>query len=498
MKNSISFASLALTAFCMAAAVPQGYYSGLEGKKKSDLKAAAKSASRQHTVISYGDNTWNAFETTDTRTVGGKLCWWDMYSDNNVAVSNGHPGMNIEHSVANSWWGGTKNDAYKDLFHLNPSDAEANNRKSNYPLGPVAEVTWTNGVTTVGNPAPGSCYGAPKVYEPADEYKGDFARAFFYMFTIYDDISWMSDNTDRNYMFDGTDYPSLRPWAYEMLLEWAAADPVDSKEMKRNEAIYAIQHNRNPYIDYPELARYVWGDLAESEFYAADQPELPDLPDDPDDPDDPDNPNDPVIEGQWLQVTSASQLDATGQYILVASKALFGMGCDLINNKAVSKTENVLSVTDGLITAIPTDIAILTLVESGSDWEMRISDSEGQELGFLYSIEPKNLVISDINASRVSITPQADATLIKFIDATTTSQDCLLQYNASSPRFCTYTSSQQAVIMYRRSSESGAATVGTGLETGNAMYDLTGRRVMTDTPAAGIYICNGRKVVVRH
>ena len=62
--------------------------------------------------------------------------------------------MNIEHSVANSCWGGSKNDAYKDLFHLNPSDATANNRKSNFPLGiVVATPTWTNGVTVVGHPA---------------------------------------------------------------------------------------------------------------------------------------------------------------------------------------------------------------------------------------------------------------------------------------------------------------------------------------------------------
>ncbi|HBC21704.1 MAG TPA: ribonuclease, partial [Porphyromonadaceae bacterium] len=57
--------------------------------------------------------------------------------------------------------------------------------------------------------------------EPADEYKGDFARTYFYMFTIYDDINWSVTQTDRNFMFDGSSYPSLRPWAYTMLLEWS-------------------------------------------------------------------------------------------------------------------------------------------------------------------------------------------------------------------------------------------------------------------------------------
>lgn len=241
------------------AAIPAGYYSTLEGKKKADLKAAAKSVVLHHTVISYGSPTWEAFEQTDVHTVGGQLVWWDMYSDNNVPVSSGHPDLNIEHSVPNSWWGKTQNDAYKDLFHLNPSDVTANTRKANYPLGVVSTVSWTNGVTTVGRPANGACGGAPNVFEPADKYKGDFARAYFYMFTVYDDINWSVSQSDRNFMFDGTSYPSLRPWAYELLLKWAAEDPVDEKERNRNEAIYAIQHNRNPFIDFPSLAEYIWG-----------------------------------------------------------------------------------------------------------------------------------------------------------------------------------------------------------------------------------------------
>ncbi|HBC21705.1 MAG TPA: hypothetical protein DC009_06445, partial [Porphyromonadaceae bacterium] len=169
---SLISAAFVLSATCltMSAAIPDGYYSALEGKKQSALKAAAKSAAASHTRVSYGDDTWDAFRQTDVRTVNGQKVWWDMYSDNNVSVSGGHGGMNIEHSVPNSWWGKAKNDAYCDLFHLNPSDKEANNRKANYPLGIVATVKWTNGVTTVGSPASGACGGASWVFEPADEY----------------------------------------------------------------------------------------------------------------------------------------------------------------------------------------------------------------------------------------------------------------------------------------------------------------------------------------
>ena len=135
---------LAFAALVAFAKAPENYYSSLEGLNKGDLKAAAKKVARKHTVISYGDQTWNAFRQTDVRMVNGRAIWWDMYSPNEVSADNGHGSLNIEHSVANSWWGGTKNDAYKDLFHLNPSNSEANNWKSNYPLGYVMTVQVTS------------------------------------------------------------------------------------------------------------------------------------------------------------------------------------------------------------------------------------------------------------------------------------------------------------------------------------------------------------------
>ncbi len=95
---------------------------------------------------------------------------------------------------------------------------------------------------------------AKLVFEPADEYKGDFARTYFYVVTAYQNLSWK-----YTYMVADGDYPSLQPWAIEMLLKWHRDDPVSEKELKRNEVVYSIQTNRNPFIDYPELAEYIWG-----------------------------------------------------------------------------------------------------------------------------------------------------------------------------------------------------------------------------------------------
>lgn len=253
----------------VTAAIAQAdYYKSIDGIEGGEpLKTALHKLIKNHQQISYGSgtsSTWGAFYTTDAVVENGKRRVLDMYSSEvryfgskGSAVS----GMNIEHSVAKSWWGGTKNNAYCDLHHLNPSDQNANSRKSNYPLGELTSVSWDNGVTFVGKAnIDGSSQNA---YEPCDEYKGDFARTFMYMFTCYQDLTW--EYTWMNY--EKSTYPTLKPWAVKLLLKWHKQDPVSEKEVNRNNAVYAIQGNRNPYIDYPQLADYVWGDSINYTFH---------------------------------------------------------------------------------------------------------------------------------------------------------------------------------------------------------------------------------------
>jgi endonuclease I len=269
MRNTrfnLLLSALLLCVFAISASYPKGYYDSLNGKNKASLKTAAKDVVYNHTIIDYGTATWNAFKTTDCRTIDGVDYWYDMYSSTLRKISDGNGGLNIEHSVANSWWDGTKNAAYKDLHHLNPADAIANNRKSNFPLGIVSTETYSNGVTIVGKPANSADFGgASYVYEPCDEYKGDFARVFFYMFTTYEDMTW---GTRFTWMYtEGEKYPMLKPWAYNLLLEWSRQDPVSEKEIARNDAVYSVQGNRNPFIDFPDLAEYIWGDSKDDLFY---------------------------------------------------------------------------------------------------------------------------------------------------------------------------------------------------------------------------------------
>lgn len=244
----------------VSAQAPAGYYSAATGKKGSALKTALYGIIAEHTARSY-DNLWDDFKQTDKR-ADGKV--WDMYSAvTNYTFGTDQAGnyktegdvYNREHSFPKSWFDDAK-PMYTDLFHLYPTDGYVNGRRSNYPYGETSNPTWTskNGWSRLG---PSSTPGyTGTVFEPNDEYKGDLARTYFYMATAYEDkiAGWDSD------MLSGNRYPAYASWAITMLLRWAAEDPVSQKEIDRNNAVYGIQKNRNPYIDYPGLEQYVWGD----------------------------------------------------------------------------------------------------------------------------------------------------------------------------------------------------------------------------------------------
>lgn len=243
-----------LTAAGLAAEIPAGYYTALKGKSEAALKTATYQIINPHTRVSSYSALPTYFQKTDVYPNSNR--WWDMYSDIPLFAPS-FSGLNREHSLPKSWWGGsTTVAAYTDLNHLYPSEAKANQAKSNYPLGVIASgvtPTFDNGLVKVGTGV--NSGGAKYVFEPADEYKGDFARTYFYMVTCYQDMTWT-----YTYMCKNGTYPSLQDWAIDLLLEWHRKDGVSQKELDRNEAVYKIQNNRNPFIDYPELAEYIWGD----------------------------------------------------------------------------------------------------------------------------------------------------------------------------------------------------------------------------------------------
>lgn len=253
-----------------------GYYDKMEGKKKEELKAAVKECVQAHTRLDY-TNLPNSWIYTDVYPdlYNGKQRWWEMYSNEIYLINNGQTGlesfrannMQREHSVPKSWWGSDDSTpAWTDIYNLYPSDGPANQAKSNYPLGPVGSEKFNNGSCRVGLPAAGYGGNSGYVFEPADEYKGDFARAYFYVYTVYDQLEWTAAS-----MGSKNSWPTLKPWAYEMLLQWSRMDPVSQKEVTRNDAAERQQGNRNPFIDFPNLAEYIWGTRTTEAFYIKDQ-----------------------------------------------------------------------------------------------------------------------------------------------------------------------------------------------------------------------------------
>ncbi len=248
--------------FCSRAEAPQGYYKSLDGLSEGDLKTAIYELVHNFTRVSSYSALPQYFQRTDVYPDSKR--WWDMYSDIPLYAPS-FTGLNREHSFPKSWWGGSTGvGAYVDLNHLYPSEATANMAKSNYPLGEVVtteKVKFDNGISKVGYPATGQGGGCQWVFEPDDEYKGDFARTYFYMATCYQDLTWK-----YTYMVSQNTYPTLTGWAARMLMEWHRQDPVSDKEKNRNDVVFSIQNNRNPFIDHPELAEYLWGEKVGEKF----------------------------------------------------------------------------------------------------------------------------------------------------------------------------------------------------------------------------------------
>lgn len=251
---------------------PAGYYSSIEGKKDSVLKSTlgALTFANYTTRLSFGSGsgkTWQGLYYTDRNTTDNSVI--DMYSTvkryfNPEAPTASVTNCDIEHMFANSWFGGEtgkgidngNQHAYCDLHHLVPSDYSANRSKSNRGPGIPTDTTFNNGVWVNGKDANRDNL---SVFCPPDEYKGDFARAFFYIATTYGDTAIWQSEAVPNFMTNDS-WQEFLPYLRDLLLSWHRMDPVSDKERVRMNEVYKIQGNRNPFIDYPCLAEYIWGD----------------------------------------------------------------------------------------------------------------------------------------------------------------------------------------------------------------------------------------------
>ena len=270
MNKSIRFilllATTVLAAQSLLAAEPTNYYKNAMGKSDEALMKALRDIIREHKEVTYSSGLLNAFRIADTDDEGYII---DIYSnirykpsDSGSSASHIGEGYNREHSFPRSWFGGQVDPMNTDVFHIYPTDIKVNSQRGNYPYGVCANGTrLTYGdYVAKGKLGPSTYPGyTGTVFEPDDEYKGDLARSYFYMVTCYkNELPSWPGSPQLDYRTNK--YKAFSTWTINMLMEWTRLDPVSEKEIKRNEAIYGIQGNRNPFIDHPELAEYIWGE----------------------------------------------------------------------------------------------------------------------------------------------------------------------------------------------------------------------------------------------
>lgn len=266
MRKLLTLFLLSLTLY-VSATIPANYYNSADAKNTSALRTALQSIiTNGHSVVSYS-GLWAAYAKTDEN-ASGKI--WDIYSNCTFTYSTNQCGTysgecdcyNREHTSPQSWFN-SASPMVSDLFNVYPTDGKVNGERSNFPYGEVGTASYTSGNGSKLGSSSFSGYSGT-VFEPIDEFKGDIARTYFYMATRYAGLceSW-SSGAEVVY---GSSNLGFTPYAMNLFLKWSRQDPVSAKEIARNDATYGVQNNRNPFIDYPGLEEYIWGNKTASTF----------------------------------------------------------------------------------------------------------------------------------------------------------------------------------------------------------------------------------------
>lgn len=494
------------------------YYENANGRNGEALKTAMAGIINPHKVLDYSE-LWECYKTTDVRP-DGKIR--DRYS----ATTDFIPGedqdrgshrkegdtYNREHSFPKSWFN-DMSPMVTDLYHIYPTDSYVNEKRGNYPFGENSgERYQSDGAFSKLGDCTFKGYGGI-VFEPADEWKGDFARTYFYMVTCYENKvkSWQTTMTD------GSTYPALKEWALNLLMKWSREDPVDSLESARNIAVNRYQGNRNPFIDYPGLEEYIWGEKKEETFdytvAVAPVKQIhtkegngtlnPGENPDPSGTDDPIVTPDPAEGGAvYTKVSDASALEIGGRYLIVYEKGAMAMGAQ---SSKVRSNVPVTITDDKITTATGADGKPCEIVLQGAAGAYQLYDAGAKT--YLACSTDANVLSSVARAGEATalwtITfSEGNAMIVNHQYG-----ERSICYNSGNPRFACYksASSQQPVALYKLDKSAGINTVGTATTGYADVFDMTGRLVRQHVEAGvavrglqpGVYLVNGKKIVIR-
>ena len=269
-----------ITTFNGAPGIPANYYDPVGGLTCSTLKTSLFNIIQPTLPDPLPTYTgiWSASYISDDRLndAATKTIVWDMYTDNPTGTEceftfgspyqdRGTSGTaecqryNREHSFPRAWFGGNIEPMRSDMYIVFPSDKFVNSQRGNFPYGTVSVPNYTSNNGTKRGPNTFLTQYTGTAFEPINEYKGDIARSTFYVATAYENIiaGWQA-NSNANDVLNGSSYQCFDDWYLKLLYDWHILDPVSTKEIDRNNDIYMLQGNRNPYIDHPEYVLLVW------------------------------------------------------------------------------------------------------------------------------------------------------------------------------------------------------------------------------------------------
>ena len=281
-KHFFSFLALVLVAQLVWAIDPSTslttYYASIDGKSTNssdDLrKTLCTVISTGYTSIGYSSLPNQVYGASSNPSdfvngTGSNATMEDIYSskpykmsDSGSSASTCGTGWNKEHTVPQSWFN-EASPMKSDAHHVFPTDIRMNSLRSSYPYG---ENNAAKGCSSwgYGSVGPSTFEGyTGTVFDPGEggehgSYKGDLARVYFYMATRYRTTNFTNGSGGTSFTYSGG-VADLTEYMKNLMLKWHREDPVSEKELIRNNAIYAHQKNRNPFIDYPELVEYIWG-----------------------------------------------------------------------------------------------------------------------------------------------------------------------------------------------------------------------------------------------
>ncbi|RAR70008.1 endonuclease [Flavobacterium aciduliphilum] len=275
--NDINFTTLPFgtpanpTHGIVTSSAPTGYYSSLEGLSGAALKQALQDIISNPSIVRVHnyDDMWELLKTADQNPENSNQVWL-IYTEtprSKIDYQNGSSIVgkwNREHIYCQSrgnYAAGTDyitpnadginlytlttgaNDigaGVCDAHHIRAVDGQENSSRNNRNYG----VDY-NGPTTT----------------PTTTWKGDVARACFYMAVRYNGLSVVNGNPTDGTIGQIGDLATL--------LTWNHSDSADDFEMNRNNYIYTWQKNRNPFIDYPDLADFIFGSRVGEVWHAS-------------------------------------------------------------------------------------------------------------------------------------------------------------------------------------------------------------------------------------